>query len=198
MLIAGYENQFNESLRYWRTRFVVIPSAEPPPTYLGPSGERLNDEEIRLLGIDKLAELFTKLRWRPPEERSLPSAPIRFLPTTLSPEASVLDDGIVARLEEIHLSGPLHKKIKSEREIADLSLAAIAKLMREDDGHLIKNHKWHTSQYPDSFTGSDFVSWLVREFKDVSSRAQGTEWGTKLLERGLFDHCRGQHGFLDG
>ena len=34
MLVAGYEQQFNESLRYWRTRFVVIPTLEPP-TYSG-------------------------------------------------------------------------------------------------------------------------------------------------------------------
>jgi hypothetical protein len=198
MLIAGYETQFNESLRYWRTRFVVLPSIEPPQPNIGPSGEKLTDEDIRLLGIDKLAELFTKLRWRPPDERSLPSAPVRFLPTYLPPGASVLDENIVKQLDEIHATGPLRKKIRSEREIADLSLAAIAKLMREDDAHLIRNHKWHMSYYPDSFTGSDFVSWLVREFKDVSSRAQGNEWGIKLLEQGLFDHCQGRHGFLDG
>jgi len=70
--------------------------------------------------------------------------------------------------------------------------------MKEEDGVRIKLHKWHTAQYPDSFTGFDFVSWLVREFRDVSSRAQGTEWGVKLLSMGLFEHCRGHHGFLDG
>jgi hypothetical protein len=198
MLIAGYEHQFSESLRYWRTRFVVIPTVEPPSPSVGPSGEKFNDEEIRLLGIDKLAEIFTKLRWRPPEERSNPPIPVRFLPTTLSPEASVLDEGIVAQLDEIHATGPLRKKMKSDRDIGEMSLTAIAKAMREEDGVRIKHHQWHTAQYPDSFTGFDFVSWLVREFRDVSSRAQGTEWGIKLLGQGLFDHCRGRHGFLDG
>jgi hypothetical protein len=38
LLIAGYEQQVNESLRYWRTRFVVIPTLEPP-TYTGSLGE---------------------------------------------------------------------------------------------------------------------------------------------------------------
>ena len=38
----------------------------------------------------------------------------------------------------------------------------------------------------------------MREFRDVSTREQGTEWGAKLQEQGLFDHCRGAHGFLDG
>ncbi|KAJ7841775.1 hypothetical protein B0H13DRAFT_2286872 [Mycena leptocephala] len=180
MLVAGYEHQFNESLRYWRTRFVVIPTAEPPSSNIGPSGEKLNDEETRILGIEKLAEQFTKLRWRPPEEKCAP------------PPA------LLEQLDQIHAAGPLRKKMKSEREIGDMALAAIAKAMRAEDGVPIKHNQWHRSQYPNSFTGFDFVSWLVREFRDVSSRAQGTEWGIKLEEQGLFEHCRGHHAFLDG
>jgi hypothetical protein len=196
MLVAGYEQHFNESLRYWRTRFIVIPSAEPASDIF-PPGEQLNEEEVRLIGIEKLAELFTKLRWQPPasEEKS---APVRFLPTTLSPVFSVLDESLITQLDEIHAAGPLHKKMKSERDISDMSLAAIAKAMREPDGVPIKHYVWHRNQYPDSFTGYDFTNWLVREFRDVSSRAQAVEMGCRLMEQGLFDHCRGLHGFLDG
>lgn len=197
MLVAGYEQQFNESLRYWRTRFVVIP-AELPMSNIGPSDEKLNDEEIHILGIDKLAEQFTKARWHPPDEAASPALPVRFLPTTLNPAVSVLDETLMNQLDLIHAAGPLRKKIKSEREIAVMSLAAIAKAMREEDGVPIKHNQWHGKAYLDSFTGYDFVSWLVREFGDVSSRAQATEWGIKLLEQGLFEHCRGNHGFLDG
>ncbi|KAI6036401.1 hypothetical protein BKA83DRAFT_4162318 [Pisolithus microcarpus] len=185
MLVAGYERQFNESLRYWRTRFVIIPSADPP-------------QRIRLMGIDKLAEMFTKARWQFPDERGQQMTPVRFLPTTLGPVHSVLDESLMAQLDEIHAAGPLKKKMKSEREIADMSPIAIAKAMREEDGVPIKLHKWHRMNFPDSFTGFDFVSWLVREFRDVSSREQGVEWGTKLLDQGLFVHCTGRHGFLDG
>ncbi|KAI6150578.1 hypothetical protein BKA82DRAFT_12489 [Pisolithus tinctorius] len=198
MLVAGYEHQFNESLRYWRTRFVVIPSADPPQVYTGPSGEKLDEEEIRLMGIDKLAEMFTKARWQFLDERGQQMTPVRFLPTTLGPVHSVVDESLMAQLDEIHAAGPLKKKMKSEREIADMSLIAIAKAMREEDGVPIKLHKWHRMNFPDSFTGFDFVSWLVREFRDVSSREQGAEWGTRLLEQGLFVHCTGRHGFLDG
>ncbi|KAJ7137941.1 hypothetical protein C8R44DRAFT_339542 [Mycena epipterygia] len=197
MLVAGYEHQFNESLRYWRTRFVVIPTTEPPSSNIGPSGEKLNDEETRILGIDKLAEQFSKLRWRSPDEKC-PPPPVRFLWTTLNPAVSVLDEALLEQLDQIHAAGPLRKKMKSEREIADMPLAAIAKAMREEDGVPIKHYQWHGSRYPNSFTGFDFVSWLVREFRDVSSRAQGTEWGIKLEEQGLIEHCRGHHAFLDG
>jgi DEP domain-containing protein 5 len=199
MLIAGYENQFSESLRYWRTRFVVIPTAEPPLTNIGPTGEKLNDEEIRLVGMDKLAELFSRVRWQLPDDRfnNVP-APLRFLPTDLGPAACLLDENLISRLEEIHSVGPLKKKIKSERDIAEMSLSAIAKAMREDDGVPIKDYRWHGKKYSDAFTGSDFVSWLAREFRDVSSREQGAEIGVRLQAQGLFDHSRGTHGFLDG
>ncbi|EJD02181.1 uncharacterized protein FOMMEDRAFT_20964 [Fomitiporia mediterranea MF3/22] len=200
MLIAGYEHQFSESLRYWRTRFIVIPTLEAPQPTLGASGEKLNDEETRLLGSDKLAELWSKLRWILPAERDKNAVypPLRFLPTYLSPTASIDDEHLVSQLEDIMASGPLQKKMKSEREIAEMSLASIAKLMREDRGLSIKDHRWHNSLYEDSFTGYDFVSWLCREFRDVSTREQAQEWGMKLLEQGLFEHCRGKHGFLDG
>ena len=198
MLVAGYEHHFNESLRYWRTRFIIIPTSEAPHITIGPSGEILNSEEARILGIEKLAEHFTKLRWQPPEEVLTPHPPVRLLHTTLGPAASVLDEDLMDNLDQIHAAGPLRKKMKSEREIADMSLSAVAKAMREEGAVPIKFYQWHHTQYPNSFIGYDFVSWLVREFRDVSSRAQATEWGVKFQEKGLFEHCRGLHTFLDG
>ncbi|THU87258.1 hypothetical protein K435DRAFT_821688 [Dendrothele bispora CBS 962.96] len=200
MTVAGYENQLNESLRYWRTRFVVIPTLESPTVTVGPSGEKLNDEEARILGMEKLQEQFTKLKWQPQDEKEkgLTTVPTRFLPTTLSPAASVLDENLMAQLDQIHAAGPLRKKLKSEREIGEMTLAAIAKAMREEDGVPIKHNHWHRTKYPDSFTGFDFVSWLAREFRDVNSRVQGVEWGNKLQAQGLFEHVRGHHNFLDG
>lgn len=198
MLASGYENQFSESLRYWRTRFVVIPTDEPPLTSVGPLGEKLNDEEIRLLGMDKLAELFSKVRWLPPDEKGKQYPPVRFLPTDLGPTQCIQDETLISQLDEIHAAGPLRKKAKSERDIADMSLQNIAKAMREDDGVPMKDRRWHGKTYPSCFTGTDFVSWLVREFRDVPTREQATEWGAKLQDQGLFEHCRGTHGFLDG
>ncbi|KAG5652786.1 hypothetical protein H0H81_003666 [Sphagnurus paluster] len=199
MLVAGYEHSFNESLRYWRTRFIIIPTAEAPAPVTGPNGERLSDEEIRILGIEKLAEQFTKLRWQPAEEKAAhPAPPVRLLPTTLGPALSVLDVALMDQLDQIHAAGPLRKKVKSERDIADMSLAAIAKAMRDEDGVPIKDYQWHFSQYGNSFIGYDLVSWLVREFRDISTRSQAAEWGVKLQEQGLFEHCRGYHSFLDG
>jgi len=203
MLIAGYENQLHESLRYWRTRFIVIPSADSPLTNVGPTDEKLNDEEIRLLGMDKLAELFSRVRWQAPDgslgtgTQAQPT--VRFLPTDLGPAACVLDEALMNRLDEIHALGPLKKNARSEKEISQMSLSAIAKAMRDDPvGLPIKDSRWHGRLYTDAFTGSDFVNWLVKEFRDVSSKEQAVEVGGKLQAQGLFDHGRRTHGFLDG
>lgn len=197
MLVGGYEHSFNESLKYWRTRFVVIPTEVPVATNVVPPGEQLNDEEIRLLGMDKLAEMFARVRWTAPGERAGSAPPVRFLITDQDPALCVLDENLMAQLDQVHAAGPLKKKIQ-ERYIGEMSLASIAKAMREEDGVTIKDHRWHSRLYSQSFTGWDFVSWLLREFKDVSSREQGAEWGVKLQQDGLFDHSRGLHGFLDG
>jgi len=198
MVIAGYEQQFNPSSRFWRTRFIVIPTEEPPPPMVASTGERLNDEEIRLIGLDKLAELFGKARWIPPGEKPESYPPPRLLPTYLGPAACILDDTVVAQLDEIHAAGPLKKKKNSDKVFQEYSLTAVAKAMREEDGVPIKDHRWHGSMYPDSFTGANLTSWLVREFSDISTREQAFEAGSKLHSQGLFEHCRKQHGFLDG
>ena len=197
MLVAGYETQFNDSLRYWRTRFVVIPTDEIPPSNVAPSGEKLDDEEIRLMGMDRLADLFSRVRCLGPEDKGKQLSPVRFITTDLDPVSCVTDESIISQLEDIHATGPLRKK-KAGGEINDMSLTAIVKAMKDEDGVPIKEYKWHGRKYPNSFLGSDLVCWLVREFRDVSTREQATEWGVTLQLRGLFDHCRGAHGFLDG
>ena len=203
MLIAGYENQLHESLRYWRTRFIVIPSTDSPVTNIGPNGEKLDDEEVRLVGMDKLAELFSRVRWQAPDSGLGTGAQtqhvVRFLPTDLGPAPCVLDEALMSRLDEIHALGPLRKNLRSEKEISQMSLGAIAKAMRDDPVSLpIKDCRWHGKVYADAFTGSDFVNWLVKEFRDVSSKEQAVEIGGRLQTQGLFDHARRTHGFLDG
>ncbi len=199
MLAFGYEQNLTDSLRYWRTRFLVIPSdkrPEPRPATRG--GKLLSEEEIRLLGMAELAARFTAARWLRQDENVDSHAPVKFVMTTLGPAASVSDDQLMAKLEETHHSGSLRKKPNSNRVLAGMSLEAIAASMRMPDGVPIRDNRWHNAYYPDSFTGEEFVSWLLREFWDVSTREQGAEQGSKLEAQGLMRHCRGNYGFIDG
>lgn len=200
MLAFGYEQQFYESLRYWRTRFIIIPTEETPDLPVARGGKLLSPEETRLLGMEKLAERFTKARWLKQGE-TLDSYPaVKFLPTTLDAVACVNDEQLMAKLDEIHEAGPLKKRANSTRtiEAATSDLMALANLMRQPGGVHIRDNQWHNVWHRDSFTGEEFVSWLLREFNDVSTREQGAEWGAKLEKKGFMKHCRGYHGFLDG
>jgi len=199
MLAFGYEQILTDSLRYWRTRFLVIPSDKrPEPRSATRGGKLLNEEETRLCGMVELAARFTAARWLRQDENPDSHAPVKFVMTTLDPVASVLDDQLMAKLDEVHHAGSLRKKPNSNRVLADMTLDAIAVAMRMPDGVAIRDNRWYNAYYPDSFTGEEFVSWLLREFRDISTREQGAEQGSKLEAQGLMRHCRGHHGFIDG
>ena len=199
VLAFGYEQNLTDSLRYWRTRFLVIPSDKrPDPKPATRGGKLLSEEEIRLLGMAELAARFTAARWLRQDENADSHAPVKFIMTTLDPVASVCDDLLMAKLEETHHYGSLRKKPNSNRVLAGMSLEAIAAAMRMPDGVPIRDNRWHKTCYPDSFTGEEFVSWLLREFQDVSTREQGAEQGSKLEAQGLMSHCLGNYGFIDG
>jgi hypothetical protein len=209
-LIAGHsdEERFIESLRYWRTRFVVVPSEGPAPPMRAPTGEALSDEEIRLIGMDRLADLFARARLRPRtnEDRSL--APLRFIPTSLDPAASFHDADFMrqmtAAIEESNARDASFRRDRSagggrRRPIKDLDLRSIAVEMRSDSSGLRINDKfWQRVLYEDSFTGADLVTWLCRNFPDVKMRDDAVEVGARLLREGLFEHVNRAHGFLDG
>lgn len=199
MLAFGYENQFSESLRYWRTRFIVIPAEKSPEARLSTRGGRpFSDEEQQLIGMDRLADHFTKARWLRHGETLDSYPPVKFLLTTLDPVNSVLDEVLMSKLEDLHLAGPLRKKPNSNRVLQDADLNTLAVLARQPDGLPIRDNRWHHAFYPDSFTGEEFVSWLLREFQDVSNRDEGASWGAKLEQKGFLRHCRNYHGFIDG
>ena len=95
-IIAGYEDTFTESLLYWRARFVVVPSEHPPNRIIARTGEYLNDEEVRLAGMDRLADLFARA------EHFHDNESLRFLPTTLDPSCSMRDESLLSALTEMH------------------------------------------------------------------------------------------------
>ncbi|KZO99195.1 hypothetical protein CALVIDRAFT_495430 [Calocera viscosa TUFC12733] len=201
MLLAGAPSPPADRMRYWRTRFVVIPSEdEPLPHYEpGASGARLSDEEIRIKGMEHLAELFGRLRWRPDDARTDLGNSVPLLITYLDPLACLLDEPLMESLAEAHMPRASDRKRKAEKALEGASLSSIARAMRDPEvGLVIEDHKWHSNVHKDSFSGSDLVTFLLREYRDVSTREEATKWGNKLMEDGLIEHCRSYHVFLDG
>ena len=60
------------------------------------------------------------------------------------------------------------------------------------------SRRWHLRYYDDVFIGSQFVTWLVTNFEDIRTREEGVTYGQEMMEKGLFEHCKGAHQFRDG
>lgn len=197
--ITGHQKDFGDLVRFWRTRYLVIPSEERPIERRADAGfgEILSDEECRLLGITRLADLFHKARWLGPDDSLDQFAVPQFLPTTLDPSASVLDDDLMAQLDQSNATAATGKPRLSDKELEGMSLLNVAQAMREEHG-LIQDNQWHGNVYPDSFTGQSWVTWAVRAFRDVSTREEAENMGARFLKEGLFAHVRREHAFMDG
>ncbi|KAJ3159387.1 vacuolar membrane-associated protein iml1 [Geranomyces michiganensis] len=69
-LISGYQEELTENLRFWRTRFLLIPLENVSHTnpFLNPQNENLDEEEARVVGFEKFIEVFERARWKLPWE----------------------------------------------------------------------------------------------------------------------------------
>jgi hypothetical protein len=196
-LLSGWEYQFKDSVRYKRGRWVLIPTDLKPPE------PGLDNEETHVAGIQKLNEMFQRGKWKSPEE-----------PVVRRKDMTIPD--IVFCTESV--SGFIAKEIESLVEFKDhfesrilqigkerfskgsIRIATIAEEMQAPPpaGVVRANRRWHLKYYDDVFIGSQFVTWLVTNFEDVQTREQAVAYGEELMSKGLFEHCKGAHQFLDG
>ncbi|KAJ3127620.1 vacuolar membrane-associated protein iml1 [Nowakowskiella sp. JEL0407] len=70
-LLSGYHDKMEEKLRYWRTRFILIPMEKEKLNALEvtPQHETLDEQEKRIAGFEKFVEFFEKSRWISSAER---------------------------------------------------------------------------------------------------------------------------------
>jgi hypothetical protein len=216
-LIAGYsdDEEFGSATKYWRTRFVVVPSEGSPPSMKGSNGEDLSDEEVRLLGMDRLADLFGRARWRPKQHNISKSrqirsntdsaAPLRFIPTSLDPAMSLRDGEFMRRVEAAFHDDSIEADLRRQkreslnRTVKDLDYASLVRDMYSSTSGLkINDRLWNRIMYRESFSGADFVTWLCREYDDVKTREEATEWGNRFIREQVLQHVHDYHGFLDG
>ncbi|PKI82592.1 Iml1p [Malassezia vespertilionis] len=202
-LVAGYEHKLRPSLRFWRARFVLVPSEGSPPPMTASTGEKLSDEEVRLVGIDRLAELFARVEYRAPNEpRSARGAVLRFLPTTLDPSSSMLDEAFLHALQGVadELSRRTTTKPKSVRRLARTrSLALLASDLRSSEAEVkVRDRLWHRVLYFNTIVGTDLVTWLCKTYADIRSREDAERFGRKLQKEGYLEHVLHAHAFHDG
>ncbi|CAO1613053.1 unnamed protein product [Parajaminaea phylloscopi] len=219
-LVTGHaeEESFTESLRYWRTRILIVPTEGRAPPMIAPTGEQLDDEEIRLIGMDRLADMFARARWRGSNSKDRGGSGgqrghagrnslLRFIPTSLDPSTSMFDEEFVRQMEAAIVEDEQVEEAaqqrraasRSKRQIKDASLDSVAIAMAHDrHGVKIEDRYWNRRIYASVFTGTDLTTWLLEDHVDIRDREEAAEWGKTLMQQGLFEHATGHHGFLDG
>jgi len=222
-LIAGYQEEMTDALRFWRTRFLLIPSDSPPlqSSLVLPSTEILDDEELRLAGFSKFLEVFEKSRWILPAERisddpkAAKAAGIQINLTTFTAAGYVVHEWLRGPTDESLLVGrnlrPLNLSSTPQSSSTDVgvsprdqslsrqsTLATIANAMMQPGAVSFKDRRWHFRLYEGTFLGSECVDWMVDAFPDIDSREAAVAFGDELLEKGFFIHVNQKHRFLDG
>ncbi|WWC87875.1 uncharacterized protein L201_002773 [Kwoniella dendrophila CBS 6074] len=200
-LING-ERRTLDPLRYWRTRFILIPSGKEIVSFPGliPQGEHLDQGDLLWLGAQKVIETLNRYLLKSPS--SPPQSPLRIVTTTFDPSTCVLDEELMMDLErQISNKEKLPANIDgspTEKELEGMTLANLAELMcQPGNGLIIRTRWWEARQHVQSFTGAQFCEWLQNSFEDVTSREKAAEWAESLLEKGLIEHVTNSHGFLD-
>jgi hypothetical protein len=137
-LVAGEEEEFRSTLRFWRTRYLLIPSGKDPLTVQGvvPKGEHFNPAEILITGASKVLEIMGRHQWTPPGSES---KPLRLLPTTFDPSACVLDDGLMTELERL-TSGK--ENIAGGKTLEGMTLQDVGEMMCMPNNGLIIRDRW--------------------------------------------------------
>lgn len=191
--VAGHNDELSENLRFWRTRFVLIPMASRFP--LVPRDQSTdNEEEVRIEGIRKLALLWQKYRYPPEEKRfQKPGSRQKKAPNPLDIVYRTEDPSrvIAAELETLPLleaeGGPRKGQLVTNRELFSknkLNLAALAEAIQqpvENGGIRMQNRRWHLRLHYNCFIGSDMTSWLLDNFEDLEDREEAEALGKRLM-----------------
>ncbi|KAK1759336.1 vacuolar membrane-associated protein IML1 [Echria macrotheca] len=193
--LAGHHDGLADHLRFWRARFVLIPMSSRhssfPKTQNGD-----NDEEIRIEGIRKLAQMWQKHRYIPPDERRYQSVggrrrrdmnPLDIVYKTDDPSVVIAAEletlPLIEGLEGANRKGQLVRS-REQFQKKNFSLAALADAIQqpvESGGVRMQNRRWHLRLHYNCFIGSDMTSWLLENFEDLEDREEAEALGNRLM-----------------
>ncbi|KAI1760765.1 vacuolar membrane-associated protein IML1 [Hypoxylon sp. FL1150] len=192
--LAGHTDEMTENLRFWRARFVLIPMY-PRPNSTPTVRNEDDEEEVRLEGIKKLAQLWQRYRYMPPSERQFQSAGARKRdPNPLDIVYKTEDPSVViaTELETLPLFEnvePTHRKgLVTDRERfskSKFNVAALAEAIQQPvelGGIRMQTRRWHFRIHYHCFIGSDMTTWLLDNFEGLESREEAVELGNYLME----------------
>lgn len=207
--LAGYENEFSETLRFWRARFVLIP-VELPTVNRRPLPLLTEDseEEVRLEGIRKLTQVWQRYRYVPPEERHFQATTAKKQkdPNPLAIEYHTRDPStIVAAGPDSALLNDVESEFQTalfsetdQYHTSNIDVKKLAEDLQGEKGIPMLDRRWHWRLHYNCFLGFDLTSWLLSNFRDVETREEAVDLGNQLMKKGLFQHVQKRHQFRDG
>ncbi|KAG5518760.1 hypothetical protein PMAC_002731 [Pneumocystis sp. 'macacae'] len=210
-LIAGQEDNLNDSIKYWKYRYVFVPiDIKPTPVqqilaYSNTNAlDLLNDEEIRILGILKIYELIKKGDYFNSSEKDKikhisgkDTNHLDLIFTTLDISAFIMQE-LENFDSEYNFQNKENSIINEKLKMSDAKLSSIAQEIQGPKGIKFQDRRWHLKLHENCFIGMDLVTWLVDNFSDISTREEAVYYGNELLSKGLFEHVNKIHQFLDG
>ncbi|KAI8986397.1 hypothetical protein BDB01DRAFT_849455 [Pilobolus umbonatus] len=214
-LVAGYQDELIDNLRFWRARFIVIPSKSLPAniTFTGALHDNLDEEEKRIALFEAWIQNLRKSKWLAPEEREelqkrrkkeIGFSDLGIKLTTMDPSAYVASEVTKVPVVTKNESKPHNNLLSSiigqglTRESKTKEIAAA--LQDPRGGVKIMDRRWHFRMFNDVFTGTEFVDWIINQIEEITTREQAVQFGNSLMQRKppLFYSATNRHGFLDG
>jgi hypothetical protein len=210
--IAGHRDHLidpTRQLRFWRVRFVLIPMHLPPHTRRHFNED--NEEEIHLLGISQLTNLWQRNKYIPPDEKRFQSSgrnqkdqnPLNILYQTQNPSEIVGAEFNRLLLTDPQLDNPPAQllpdsELLERSDFGPASLMELAYIIQGEKGARLMDRRWHLRLHYSCLVGSEFTTWLVQTFRDIDSREEAVKFGNELMRLGLFIHVERRHNFRDG
>lgn len=209
-VIAGYGDYLVDTKWHgFRSKFVVLPSAVAPKNFsiiVNGKNETLTVEELRLEGLRRLIASITKCKLRSEKEkRSKRSKKDEIQPEVIFYTGSLLNfikdhqDSLKKATRNLKDSFFVDNNSDNNMFDKNIELFKLAhELQHGSDKLTLVNRKWHWKKHLNCFIGSEMVSWLVKNFLDISTRDEAVAYGQNLMKEGLFHHVLNTHSFLDG
>lgn len=225
--LAGHQDHLTNPMKQlapWRIRFVLIPMHLPANARRHPqSFNEDNEEEIHILGISQLTNLWQRNKYVPPDEkrpqtssrRQKDQNPLNIIYQTRDPSEIVaaeldrilltdpgLDNPPAQLLAESELlerpdfSSPSWKLLEKAKQ--EKLMHSLAQVIQGEKGVRMRDRRWHWVLHYNCFIGSEFTTWLLQNFRDIDNRDEAIKFGNQLMENGLFRHVEQRHNFRDG
>ncbi|CAG8441084.1 2217_t:CDS:2 [Acaulospora colombiana] len=189
-LVCGFHddilerNELLEQLKFWKTRFILIPTEGFQP------GKAPVNEEDRMDGIFNFLEAFEKAAWVPHDVRTDNKNDITSLLRCTTLDLSDFLKNPDDPYPRNPAGNPVFTKDSKPEDIVAAMLSPTADLVRD--------HNWRFGTHQNAMRGSDLVVWLMRNFSDIKTRKDAVEFGKSLQGRGIIEHCEHKHPFADG